>query len=410
MTNKIIVLGAGEGQLPLIIRAKKEGWYTIVVSPKGNYPGFLYADKCYYENISDYNAVLQIAIAEQIDAIATDQTDISVPVVYNVAKKMCLPHIECIDIQNFQLKSNMRDVCMNVGIPTIPYKVVNTLYDAKLFLLSIAPNSAIIKPIDSQGSRGVQRVFTVEELCNNWEDTFAYTRSNKVIIEQYIEGQEIEVDTVIQNGKIVDVLIGDVYNFEQGNAYSAYERVYPSVLDNDKIRKIKEVNSSTIDALGMITGWLHGEYIVSKDGNVYLLEVGARGGGNYIGSDIVRTMLGVSTDEMAFQTAIGNSDFFSRVKLKNVFCAYKCFFLPEGVVKKLNINNSLLNESFIVRHNLNTLKEGLAIYPNKDKTSRYTIVLSADSRQGLRNIMNYVQQNIQVDVMTFDGIRHCIWK
>ena len=48
--KKILILGAGIYQVPLIKKAKEMGLYTIVASIPGNYPGFSYADKVVYEN------------------------------------------------------------------------------------------------------------------------------------------------------------------------------------------------------------------------------------------------------------------------------------------------------------------------------------------------------------------------
>ena len=66
-----MILGAGAGQLPLIRRAKEAGWHTIVVSPKGDYPGFALADEIAYCDIADIDAIAKLAQTMQIDAIVT---------------------------------------------------------------------------------------------------------------------------------------------------------------------------------------------------------------------------------------------------------------------------------------------------------------------------------------------------
>ena len=72
--KKVMILGAGIYQVPLIKQAKAMGIYTIVVSIRGNYPGFEIADKVYYEDTTDFNAVLEIAKKEKIDGIVTAGT------------------------------------------------------------------------------------------------------------------------------------------------------------------------------------------------------------------------------------------------------------------------------------------------------------------------------------------------
>lgn len=406
--KKILILGAGEGQMPLIRRSKAAGWFTIVVSPKGNYPGFKIADKCYYADISSKELVLEIANQEKVQAIATDQTDVSVPTVQYACKQLDLPCIKCQEIENFQKKSRMRDVCKDCGIPTIPYKIVESIKEAESFLYAISPSAAIIKPIDSQGSRGVKKIANFDDLNKAWSEVNSYSKSKQIIIESFVEGQEVEVDTVIKDGKIIDVLIGDVYNFK--DAFSGYERIYPTQYTQDIQNKIKGVNASTLQALGMQTGWTHGEYMVTNSGEVFLIEVGARGGGNYIGSDIVRLMLGVGTDEMSFRNAIGDMNFYDEVHLQNNFCAYKCFYLPKGIVESVEVEDSLFSEDYVVMHNLSSLKVGMKTLGNNDKTTRYTLVVVAENHSQLRERLDSIPNQIKVRVLTPNGIKSCIWK
>lgn len=408
--HKIVILGAGEGQLPLIHRAKNAGWYTIIVSPKGDYPGFALADECCYADISDKDALLAITREHHADAIATDQTDVSVPALQYVAESLHLPHIECENIYRFQLKSLMRQVCAEAGLPTIPYSIVTSIEEATQFMNRLAFAAVIIKPVDSQGSRGVQRVNSTTELTEVWPETIRYSKSKRVIIEQFVEGQEIEVDTVMRNGEILGVLIGDVFNFDLKNTFSGYERKYPTVLPQSLQDYIRDINARTLRALGLRTGWTHGEYIVTKDGKVYLIEVGARGGGNYIGSDIVRTMLGVGTDEMAFRTAIGDNSFYNLVGMRNAFCAYKCFFLPAGTITKIDIESGYIEQPFVIAQNLWELSEGKLIHTNTDKTSRYTVVLTASSQAELDARLAEVPNHIHVWVENENGKEEAIWR
>lgn len=409
MINKILILGAGEGQIPLIHRAKDAGWHTIVVSPKGDYPGFELADEIAYCNIADIDAVVDLAKTMQVQAIATDQTDIPVRAIQRVAKEMGVPAIHCEDINNFRYKSRMRELCQSAGIKTIPYLVTNDIQAVKYFFEQQV-GSVIIKPVDSQGSRGVTQVKTIAELRDAFDKAMGYSKEKKVIVEQFIEGQEVEVDTVMYRDEIKAVLIGDVFNFESIQIFSAYERIYPSQLPASIQDEIRRVNAQTLKVLGLHTGWTHGEYMVATNGDVYLLEVGARGGGNYIGSDIVKTMIGVSTDEMAFRTAIGDESFYDEVGLTDKCCAYKCFCLPEGTISKIDIDEAWLSSNIVLRHNLEGLHVGKVCHRTTDKTTRYTVIVVADNHAQLRTIMDDIPNHICIEVVSNEGKKGCIWQ
>ena len=408
--KKIMILGAGEGQVPLIKLAKDAGWYTIVVSPKGNYPGFAIADECQYADISDKETILSMAENLRIAAIATDQTDISVPTVLFVAEQLGLPHIECADVDNFRYKSRMREICREAGLPTIASCVTGNLDDAKAFLDSLSNPIAIIKPIDSQGSRGVAKVDSIESLKSAFAYAMDYSKRKQIIIEQFIEGQEIEVDSVIRDGEMKAVLIGDVFNFQSANTFSAYERIYPTNLSEPMQQYIREINAHTLSALGIRTGWTHGEYIVSRDGEVYLIEAGIRGGGNYIGSDIVHAMLGYGTHEMAFLAATGDMSFYNNVFLQLQYCAYKCFCLPAGEIVELHIDEDFLSQDCVLRHNLDSLYVGKITDSHMDKTNRFTVVLKAQTRKQLRQYIDAIPMHISVKVKTEQGIETEFWK
>lgn len=408
MNKKILILGAGEGQIPLIHRAKDAGWHTIVVSPKGDYPGFELADEIAYCNIADIDAVVGLAKTMQVQAIATDQTDIPVIAIQRVAKEMGVPAIHCEDINNFRYKSRMRELCQSAGIKTIPYLVTNDIHAVKYFFEQQV-GSVIIKPVDSQGSRGVTQVKTIAELRDAFDKAMSYSKQKKVIVEQFIEGQEVEVDTVMYRDEIKAVLIGDVFNFESIQIFSAYERIYPSQLPTATQDEIRRVNAQTLKVLGLHTGWTHGEYMVATNGDVYLLEVGARGGGNYIGSDIVKTMIGVSTDEMAFRTAIGDESFYSEVGLTNKCCAYKCFCLTEGAISMIDIDEAWLHSDIVLRHNLEGLHVGKVCHRTTDKTTRYTVIVVADNHAQLRKMMDDIPNRINIEVTSQQGKENCIW-
>lgn len=407
--NSILILGAGEGQLSLIRLAKSAGWRTVVVSPPGNYPGFLIADECHHSDLSNSANILLIAKQEGISAIATDQTDIAIPSVQYVANVMGLPSIECIDVDNFRYKSRMRQLCLEKGVSVIPFCVTSEFNEVKDFYTFLPSGQAIIKPTDSQGSRGVTKVSSNDELQPAFHEAKKYSKSNTVIIEQFLEGQEVEVDTVVKDGRIICTLIGDVYNFRERNTFSAFLRSYPTLLPNERKQEIYQINETIISTFGLNTGWTHGEYIVTNAG-VYLLEVGVRGGGNYIGSVIVKQMMGVGTDEMSFKTAIGDLSFYDRVYLRDCFCAYRSFYLPQGEVVSVDVSEGFLNESCILAHNLDQIHIGLKTHKNTDKTSRFTIVVKEMSRRLLEEKLRAIEQNIHVSVRTKDGIRGIIWR
>jgi carbamoylphosphate synthase large subunit len=88
--KKLMVLGAGISQLPLILTAKRMGLFVIVLSSPGNYPGFAWADQIYYEDTTNIEKVADICRNEHIDGICTTGTDVAVKAIGKVVDKLGL--------------------------------------------------------------------------------------------------------------------------------------------------------------------------------------------------------------------------------------------------------------------------------------------------------------------------------
>ena len=122
--KKVMILGAGIYQVPLIKTAKKLGLYTIVVSIPGNYPGFELADKVYYENTVDDEKILEIAKEEQIDGIITTGTDVCVITIGKVCDAMGLAGLSYEAAQIAVDKMLMKTKYEEYGVRTARFRKV----------------------------------------------------------------------------------------------------------------------------------------------------------------------------------------------------------------------------------------------------------------------------------------------
>ena len=89
-SKKVMVLGAGRGQIPIMEILHQYGYQVIAASVQGNYPGFKIADQVLYVNVADKENILKYALKEEICAIITDQLDEGVLTAAYVSEKMGL--------------------------------------------------------------------------------------------------------------------------------------------------------------------------------------------------------------------------------------------------------------------------------------------------------------------------------
>ena len=200
--KKIMILGAGIYQVPLIKTAKRMGLYTIVVSIPGNYPGFALADKVYYENTVDDEKILEIARAEQIDGIVTTGTDVCVITIGKVCDAMGLAGLSYKAAQIAVDKMLMKTKYEEYGVRTARFRqVLFTDPDIKKTIEGLE-FPLIFKSVDSSGSRGITRVDSYEEFDSAMQYVKENTRKDYFLIEEFVEGEEFGAQAFVYNGEV----------------------------------------------------------------------------------------------------------------------------------------------------------------------------------------------------------------
>ena len=407
--KKLLVLGAGNYQLPLILKSKEMGIYTVAISPDGDYPGLKAADKVYYQDARDEKKALEVAKKEKIDGVTTDQGELFVRAVAYVAENMGLPGIGYENAKIFTNKYKMREKCMDLGIPTIDYKLVSSYEEALEFSEKLEAPS-IIKPIDSSGSRGVTKINTIKDLKRHFDEAAGYALEGDVIIERFIEGNEMEVDSIAAGGKSKTLMYADLESFDIPNIFASTTRLYPSVAEPGTITKLLDLNQKIMDSFGLKIGLSHSEYMRDKNGEIYLIEAAARGGGTYISSHIAQLQSGINTAEFLVKTALGEITEVPEFEANQCHCGYVAFYLPQGELISVDGITEVENLPYVAQTTMHTIKLGAVTKAFEDKRNRHAVILSAGSREELLERIETVRDSLKIKVKTSDGIRGPIWK
>ncbi len=305
--KKIMILGAGTYQVPLIQAAKRLGLYTIVVSIPGNYPGFEIADKVYYENTVDEDKVLEIARAEAIDGIATTGTDVCVQSIGNVCDAMGLSGLsrEAAIIANNKML--MKSKYEEYGVRTARFRQVR--FDDKDIKTTIEGLEfpLIFKSVDSSGSRGIIRVDSYDE----FESSMAYvkenTRKDYFLIEEFVEGEEFGAQAFIYNGQVSFILPHGDYVFH-GDTGVPIGHFAPYQLSEEVIKDAELQLRGAAKAMGLDNCAINADFIL-KDNKTYVLELGGRCGATCL-AELVSIYYGFDYYEKILQVAMGQDPQF----------------------------------------------------------------------------------------------------
>jgi biotin carboxylase len=302
MKKKVLILGAGIYQVPLIKKAKEMGLYTIVSSIPGNYPGFQMADKVIYENTIDKEVVLKIAKEEMIDGVAVCGTDVCVPTQGYLCDQLGLkgPTLKSAEIA--QDKALMKKAFISHGVRTakVEYVDINNAHPADICEKIGYP--VIFKSVDSSGSRGITKVNSDADISYAYMQVKDNTHSDCYIIEKYLVGEEFGAQAFVYDGKLKFILPHGDYVF-QGDTGVPIGHFAPYNMGQNIVEDAENQLKKAIKAMKIDNCAINADFIL-YDGKAYVLEVGARAGATCL-VEMTSIYYGFDYYEKILQAALG---------------------------------------------------------------------------------------------------------
>lgn len=416
--KKLLIIGAGDFQLPLVQQAAKT-CRVLLAAPAISEAFEPYITDRLIVDVRDEKAILAFAQEHGIDGVITDQTDIAVRSVAYVAEKMGLPGIGYETGLLFTDKSRMRTRLARLGLPLLANKTVSSVEDAVAFYRELGstategakPVRVIIKPLDTQGSRGVQVCACEQEIRDKFQEAARWSGSREVIVEHFATGREFVVESLVLDHQYRTLCIGDTLYFDIPDAFAAKSRIFPTTADDALRQKVLSLDEKIITGFGLKQGITHSEYIMDGD-EVYLIETAARGGGVFISSDLISLSSGLHTEQFLIDMALGQQKEMPVILPQQCFCGYMAFYLPVGRVIRADGIDAVLAFPFVHRNQLGKLHTGMENHEGAtDKTSRLALIVSGQTREELMEHMAQVRSALQIEIQAPDGqILGPIWE
>ena len=409
-TNKknILIIGAGDFQLPLVQRASLS-YNVLLAAPVVSDVFKPYIADALLIDVRDKEGILAYAREKSICGVITDQTDIAVRSVAYVAENLGLPGIGYETGCLFTDKSLMRKRMAELGIKLLPNRTVSSFDEALAYYREIGGN-VIIKPLDTQGSRGVQICRSEEELEAKYAEAARWSSNHNVLIERFATGREFLVEGLSLDYEFRNLCIGDTLYFDLPDAFAAKSRIFPTEADDGLRQRVLDLNTKIITGFHLKQGLTHSEYIMDGD-DIYLIETAARGGGVFISSDLIHYSCGLDTEGFLLDIATGQQKGLPPIKPQQCVCGYLAFYIPVGKVVSVSGVREVQELPFVHRNQLDKLHVGIE---NKeghtDKTSRLALIISAPDRETFKERAALVRSMLQVETETENGILPLIWE
>ncbi len=338
--KRILILGAGFLQSFVIKKAKELGYYTIAVDKNPKSIGFQYADEYGIVDIVNPEECLKLARNKKIDGVMTAATDYGVLAASYIAQELSLPGINYDSAKLIKNKHSVRKLFVENSIDDVSqYYEVKSIDDLNLITNSIK-YPVMVKPSDGSGSKAAKRVDKLEQLYEACEAAIEASLIKKALIEDFILGKEYGVESFVFNR---EVSILGIMNKEMTSPpdYAELGHMMPSGLDIED--RIKDIVRNAIKVLGVDFGAVNMDILVTEENNVCIIDVGARMGGNLIGSHIISKATGYDYLGNLIKASVNDGIDIPNCKVVNSV-ATKILALQPGMIVGLPDFNKIMND------------------------------------------------------------------
>lgn len=341
--KKLLVLAAGILQVPVIKKAKEMGIYVVAADGSEHAVGLQLADKPIVVNITSEEEMLRVAREEQVDGVIHPCSEVSMNVMGRINDELGLSGISREAAIRATNKHLMREAFEAGNAPSPKSILTESAEDAWNHLQNGFDSDGILKPSRNSGSRGIAKVtrdMPKEDFVKAYDVALQESRDKSVLIEQFIEGPEFSIEIIVWDSKVNVLTVTDKKTTEAPH-FVELGHSQPSCFSAEDVEKLKAAAVAGVKALGVNNCACHAEAKL-MDGKAYLMEIGARLGGDFISTELTHLSTGIDMVAAAINCALGIKPCLEPTEEKHGVCIR--YFCPKPG-KLVNISNTeVLND------------------------------------------------------------------
>ena len=306
MQKRLLVLAAGILQVPVIKKAKEIGYYVIAADGDSNAVGLQLADKAICANITDEEVMLKIAREQHVDGVIHPCSEVSMNVMGRINDELGLAGITKEQAIRATNKHLMRNAFEKGNAPSPMSILTKSVEDAWIHLQNDLSTNGILKPSRNSGSRGIAKVsrnMDKEDFVKAYNIALNESRDNSVLIEQLIDGPEFSIEIIVWNSEVNVLTVTDKKTTGAPH-FVELGHNQPSCYSKEDVETLKTAAVAGVKALGVNNCACHAEAKL-MDGKAYLMEIGARLGGDFISTELTHLSTGIDMVAAAIDVALG---------------------------------------------------------------------------------------------------------
>lgn len=373
--SKILIVGAGQWQVPAIKRAKELGYQVIVTDKNPEAPGFEFADAYSVIDTTNKEENYLFAKKNNIEGVMTAATDYAVPSVAYISEKMGLigPSFSAALLCNNKYQA--RKKLTEKKLSSIAYGRINSYEEADR-LSKIIEWPVIIKPVDSCGSKQVMLTSNADEMKSSALNAMAASRIREAVYEEVINGKEFSVEGLVYNKKIFIAAITEK-EVTAAPYFVEIGHIVPADVQNSTQRNIQKFIEKVVSAIGIDYSAFHIEIKISEN-SINIVEIGCRLGGGTITSDLIPLATGIDLLGETIKMAMGETP---EVKKRHDKCAVVSFFkTKDGILQSVSGIEEAYSMSGLEKIVLNA-KKGSNVFSLKSSDDRIGYIICCRDRR-----------------------------
>lgn len=396
---RIMVLGSGPNQLNGIKQLQLAGHWVLACDYNEQSVGKRIADQAAIADAFNATAIERVAKRYSIERIVVFATDQPVLTAAIVSERLALPyHLTVAQARMVTHKHIMKAKLKQCGLPVLDFITLDS--DATAEQLAQLQFPAVIKPVDSQGQRGIFKVQSSAELLKKLTNTLTYSKVGLAIVEPFYRSNEVTVSGWVDHGTVYILTLTDRVSFDVDDKIGiCTSHEHPSKLQRQYGTQIQYLSEQVCRCLALQNGPFYYQFLVGDKG-VIINEIASRIGGAHedvfikrlTGFDIMAAQIALSTSRVVDTSPlIGYSAVHNRQPL-----SVQLYFARQGQIS--SIDKAPTIEGLIYWGTHYQVGDRIADTTSAAARCGYGIIVAADEDTLIARIDNFYQQLIYRDI------------
>lgn len=402
-----VILGGIVPHIPLIRDLKERGYYTVVVDYYEKPPAGKYADEHIRESTLDKEKVLEIAKAYHaslVTGLCVDQANVTF---CYVSEKLNLPRPYSYETAlNVTDKSRMKKIMKRDGIPTSAFIVTDCAEHLNWETLRFP---LVVKPVDNNGSKGVKKIASAGQLNAAVSYAISISRAKKVIVEEFNDGQEIQIDCFVKDHKAHVIMMKKRLKIaeRQGDAMQAFGSIVPAGISKAVEHKIQKIADEIVQSFRLNNTPFFIQAIVNNE-EVSVLEFAPRIGGT-TSFVMIKMVSGFDILKTSLATLLGDDQRIAYHK-PNRYTSTIIFYAYHGIFQHVGNYEEVMRKNMVDEFYITAI-EGMEFGYDMDSRNRVgSFIITADTKEDLIKKAHNVLDTIKVyDIAGNDIMRRDLY-